>query len=252
MKFNEVISFIELRENVSKKNILAGLDMMSNTNELVKKHDFKRFLRFIVPYVPNFTQEQNLDLYNFFNNVYRSRLGFEPIMPSKTPWDENDYNNSERADEVLQQLAFVKGDEWEHQLPGDDAEAMVVKELLQAYKRHKAKSEQEEFEAYTSTSNLPDSPPRGFWVTKDGKFIIVQKMYDHDAALIKNYPELFRGMMGSALLDKAVKLGFIRMGKIGNNYGLSDTRFTSSTARKTAKDIALHYQMGVEDDFEGL
>lgn len=252
MKFNDVISFIELRENVSKKNILAGLDMMANTYELAKKNDFKRFLRFIVPYLPNFTQEQNLDLYNFFTDVYRISIGFNPLMPSKTPWHEWSYSDSEKADEILGQLAWVKGDEWEHQLPDDSAEAAVVRELLQAYKKHKAKSEQEEFEAYTSTANLPDSPPRGFWVTKDGKFIIVQRMYDHDAALIKNYPELFRGMMGSALLDKAVKLGFIRMGKIGNNYGLSDTRFTSSTAKKTAKDIALHYQMGVEDDFEGL
>ncbi len=112
--------------------------------------------------------------------------------------------------------------------------------------------ESTEFSTFTS---LPDTAPHGFWITKQGNFIIVPQMFGHDEVLIKLYPELFKGLDGYRLLEKALKLGFIRMAKMGGGttYGLTTTpRYTGPVARKTAKDIAQYYQMGIEDDFEGL
>lgn len=136
MKFNDVISFIELRENVSKKNILAGLDAMTNINDVAQKYDFKHFLRFVVPYIPNYTNEQNKKLYDFFNNVYRRSMGYGPLKASKTYYDEKRFSDNEAAFDVLQQLSFVKAEDWDHQLPEDRAEKAVVNDLLKAYKRY--------------------------------------------------------------------------------------------------------------------
>jgi len=82
-------------------------------------------------------------------------------------------------------------------------------------------------------TDLPDSPPHGFWVTKNGKFIVVSRMFGHDEAL---------------------QAGLIRMAKLGNTntYGLTyHPLHATSAAKKTAKDIASFYNMGLQDDFEG-
>jgi hypothetical protein len=105
-------------------------------------------------------------------------------------------------------------------------------------------------------TDLPDSPPHGFWVTKNGKFIVVSRMFGHDEALNALYPEIAQGEQigGSRLQMKALQAGLIRMAKLGNTntYGLTyHPLHATSAAKKTAKDIASFYNMGVQDDFEG-
>lgn len=112
-------------------------------------------------------------------------------------------------------------------------------------------------EAYKLSSSfmeLPDSPPHGFWITKDGKFIVVGRMFGHDEALKELFPDLIKGKQGVAALQSAMKNGMIRVAKMGDNYGLTyhPMYMTSGAAKKTAKDIAEFYNMGIVDDFEGL
>jgi hypothetical protein len=105
----------------------------------------------------------------------------------------------------------------------------------------------------SSFTDLPDSPPHGFWVTKDGKFIVVPYMWGHDEAINTLYPQVAAGSMGSRLQMNALKAGLVRMAKIGNTYGLTyHPTYSGKTATKTARDIASFYNMGVQDDFEGL
>lgn len=106
---------------------------------------------------------------------------------------------------------------------------------------------------HSSFADLPQTPPHGFWVTKDGKFIVIPYIWGHDEAINALYPSIANGKVGSQLQMNALKAGFIRMAKIGDTYGLTYHPMYSSTgAKKTAKDIAEFYNMGVQDDFEGL
>lgn len=106
---------------------------------------------------------------------------------------------------------------------------------------------------HNSFSDLPQNPPHGFWVTKEGKFIIVPYIWGHDEAINTLYPSVAAGKIGSQLQMNALKNGFIRMAKIGDTYGLTyHPAYSSNSAKKTAKDIAEFYNMGVQDDFEGL
>ena len=120
-----------------------------------------------------------------------------------------------------------------------------------------AESKKKLTENYKILSNfaaLPESPPHGFWVTKDGKYIIVPYMWGHDEAIKALYPDIGQGAEGSNLQLKALRAGFLRMAKLGstNTYGLTyHPLYTGSTAKKTAKDIASFYNMSVQDDFEG-
>lgn len=105
-------------------------------------------------------------------------------------------------------------------------------------------------------AELPDSPPHGFWVTKDGKFIVIPGIFGHDEALKTLYPEIAQGeMSGSSNLQmKAFKAGLLRMAKLGSSgdYGLTyHPLHASSSAKKTAKDIAAFYNMNIKDDFGG-
>jgi hypothetical protein len=53
---------------------------------------------------------------------------------------------------------------------------------------------------------------------------------------------------------KAFKAGLIRMAKLGGSgtYGLTyHPMYASARAKKTAKDIATTYNMGIQDDFGG-
>ena len=40
----------------------------------------------------------------------------------------------------------------------------------------------EDYKLSSSFSDLPPSAPHGFWITKDGKFVVVSRMYGHDEA----------------------------------------------------------------------
>jgi len=111
----------------------------------------------------------------------------------------------------------------------------------------------ENYKISSNFAELPDSAPHGFWVTKDGKFIVVPYMFGHDEVLNTLFPQIAAGALGSRLQMNALKNGFIRMAKIGNTYGLTyHPVYSSNSAKKTAKDIAAFYNMGVQDDFEGL
>lgn len=112
----------------------------------------------------------------------------------------------------------------------------------------------ENYKISNSFTELPDSPPHGFWVTKDGKFIVVPYMWGHDEAIKALYPEIGKGVEGSNLQLKALKAGLLRMAKLGSSgtYGLTyHPLYTGAAAKKTARDIASFYNMGVQDDFEG-
>lgn len=66
-------------------------------------------------------------------------------------------------------------------------------------------------------------------------------MFGHDGALHQLFPHMTS--------FTALKAGFIRMVGLGSNtYGMMYDPFsTSSVAKKTAKDIAKFYGMGVEE-----
>ena len=67
------------------------------------------------------------------------------------------------------------------------------------------------------------------------------------------FPNIIAGKQGLAALQSAMKHGMIRVAKMGNDFGLTyHPMYASNAAKKTAKDIAAFYNMGVKDDFEGL
>lgn len=112
----------------------------------------------------------------------------------------------------------------------------------------------ENYQLLNSFAKLPEAPPHGFWVTKEGNFIIVPYMWGHDEAIKALYPDLGKGVEGTRLQMNALSAGLVRMAKLGGSgtYGLTyHPLHASSRAKKTAKDIASFYNMGVQDDFEG-
>lgn len=112
-----------------------------------------------------------------------------------------------------------------------------------------------QYKIISSFSELPETPPHGFWVLPDGRYIPVYKIFGHDEALEALFPNQFKNKYGYASLQDAMKGGMIRMAKMpGNVYGLTyhPMYVKSGKAKKTAKDIAQYYGFTVEDDFEGL
>ena len=102
----------------------------------------------------------------------------------------------------------------------------------------------------SSFADLPPTAPHGFWVMKDGKIAVVSRMFAHDEVLQQLFPDIYGGLQGTKLLDKAMKNGIMRVAKAGSKYeGTYHPMYTSSTAKKTLKDIAINYKMGVIDDF---
>ena len=111
----------------------------------------------------------------------------------------------------------------------------------------------ENYKICNNFQDLPTEPPHGFWITKTGQFIPVFKMFGHDEALKALFPNIIAGKQGIAALQSAMKHGMIRVAKMGNDFGLTyHPMYASNAAKKTAKDIAAFYNMGVKDDFEGL
>jgi hypothetical protein len=106
----------------------------------------------------------------------------------------------------------------------------------------------------TNFSELPSSAPYGIWVTPSGGFIIINQIGDHDRVFSRLYPDIAQGKFGGQLQDLATARGFVRMAKMGPGvYGaVYSFKNKSSSAIKTAKDIATFYNMRLEDDFEGL
>jgi len=106
------------------------------------------------------------------------------------------------------------------------------------------------YKILSNFSELPDNPPHGFWVTKQGKIIAIPSIHGHEEALKQLFPDI-KGRFGSDLKMDALKKGFIRMGKMNDGRYELDYHplYTSKQAVKTAKDIASLYNMGVKDDF---
>jgi len=108
----------------------------------------------------------------------------------------------------------------------------------------------------SSFADLPPAAPHGFWVMKDGKIAVVSRMFAHDEVLQQLFPDIYGGLQGTKLLDLAMKNGLVRaakfkpFGKDKYSYeGSYHPMYVSSTAKKTLKDTAGHYKMGVKDDF---
>ena len=111
-------------------------------------------------------------------------------------------------------------------------------------------------EAYKLSSSFLDLPltaPHGFYILKDGRFIVIPRKEGHDEALLELFPDAMRGT--SSELSRsgvALKLGLMRVGKYGSSYEITYNPFymTGTAAKKTAKDIAIHYKMDIIDSFE--
>lgn len=112
-----------------------------------------------------------------------------------------------------------------------------------------------EYKILNNFTQLPETSPHGFWVTKEGNFIIIPYMWGHDEAIKALYPDMGKGVEGSRLQMNALKAGLLRMAKLGysDTYGLTyHPLHVTAKAKKTARDIAEFYNMNVQDDFEGL
>ena len=110
----------------------------------------------------------------------------------------------------------------------------------------------EDYKLSSSFSDLPPSAPHGFWITKDGKFVVVSRMYGHDEALEQIIPDELKGAIGMKALDIALKLGMMRVAKTGGSYEITyhPLYMKGTAAKKTAKDIAAFYRMGIIDNFD--
>ena len=132
------------------------------------------------------------------------------------------------------------------------------------YKVYRAVSEQIVTEEYEikEYKDLPDpelSKPYGFWITKNGKYVVVNHMGGHDEALRALFPNGLKDKDGMAprgivaLLQSAMENGMIRVVKEGGGYHFTyHPKFLSKDARKAAKDLAINYQMDILDAFGRL
>lgn len=113
----------------------------------------------------------------------------------------------------------------------------------------------------SSFAELPENAPYGFWIDKNGKYVIINRMFGHDEALRELYPDVIKPagarypLEGLAALQAAMKAGMIRMVKMGvSSYGITyhPLFLKGGSGKKTAKDIAEFYNMNLEDDFEAV
>jgi hypothetical protein len=120
-------------------------------------------------------------------------------------------------------------------------------------KENKLTEAQYKYKLLSSFNELPETPPYGFWVTNKNQFIAINFMFGHDEALKTLFPDIAKNYNGAQLQYQAILAGFTRMAKTGNKYALTYHPLkTPKSAVKLARDIAAFYNMGVEDDFEGL
>jgi len=164
----------------------------------------------------------------------------------------------------IHKLADRKGVKWDNEpsflkltkrLTGtehlDDLDQSQLKRVKQHLENLNIKKKEILHEELISRfADLPPTAPHGFWVMKDGKIAVVSSMFGHDEVLQQLFPDIYGRLQGTKLLDAAMKNGIMRVAKAGSSYeGTYHPMYTSSTAKKTLKDIATHYQMGVIDDF---
>ena len=111
----------------------------------------------------------------------------------------------------------------------------------------------EAYKISSSFSDLPETAPHGFYILKDGRFIVIPRKNGHDEALLELFPDAMRGASNElSRSGVALKLGLMRVGKYGSSYEITYNPFymTGTAAKKTAKDIAIHYKMDIIDSFE--
>ena len=111
----------------------------------------------------------------------------------------------------------------------------------------------EAYKISSDTRDLPETAPHGFYILKDGRFIVIPRKNGHDEALLELFPDAMRG--ASTELSRsgvALKLGLMRVGKYGSSYEITynPVYMTGTAAKKTAKDLAIHYKMDIIDSFE--
>jgi hypothetical protein len=207
-------------------------------------------------------------------NELRSMAGY---MPSENKiWV---YTNKRNAADIIRSLAHeLIHCKQQEDRPGeringstgseDENEAnSVAGILLRNYGKenpliYEAYGKMEEAYKISSTfTELPDTAPYGFWIDKNGKFVIINKMFGHDEALRELYLDVIKPagarypLEGLAALQAAMKAGMIRMVKMGvSSYGITyhPLFLKGGSAKKTAKDIAEFYNMNLEDDFEAV
>ena len=104
--------------------------------------------------------------------------------------------------------------------------------------------ESTEYKASNSFADLPPAAPHGFWVTNDGRFIVIPGIFGHIEALEK----LFKIYKDSVALDK----GFVKISKPypGTYELIYSPLHASRSSVKLAKDIAAFYNATVIDHFE--
>jgi len=102
------------------------------------------------------------------------------------------------------------------------------------------------FPVLTDFTELPDSPPYGFWTWKN-KFVIAKNMNDHEKILREIMPGEYQSLVGMQLETQALNLGLVRGVKEGGIYHLNYVKGVAS-GLKTAKDIALWYNIKYQED----
>ena len=261
---------VQWKEAVARGNPLPLPEKKETVNPVVKdffKYAIKKLGIQKIPVVVFNTDKGRV-------NELRSMAGY---MPSENKiWV---YTNKRNAADIIRSLAHeLVHCKQQEDRPGeringstgseDENEAnSVAGILLRNYGKenpliYEAYGKMEEAYKISSTfTELPDTAPYGFWIDKNGKFVIINKMFGHDEALRELYLDVIKPagarypLEGLAALQAAMKAGMIRMVKMGaSSYGITyhPLFLKSGAAKKTAKDIAEFYNMNLEDDFEAV
>ena len=111
----------------------------------------------------------------------------------------------------------------------------------------------ETYKLSSDTRDLPETAPHGFYILKDGRFIVIPRKEGHDEALLELFPDAMRGTSNELSRSRvALNLGLMRVGKTGSSYEITynPLYMTGTAAKKTAKDLAIHYKMDIIDSFK--
>ena len=111
----------------------------------------------------------------------------------------------------------------------------------------------EAYKLSSDTRDLPETAPHGFYILKDGRFIVIPRKEGHDEALLELFPDAMRGTSNELSRSRvALNLGLMRVGKTGSSYEITynPLYMTGTAAKRTAKDIAINYKMDIIDSFK--
>jgi hypothetical protein len=254
---------VQWKESVARGNPLPLPEKKETVNSVVKdffKYAIKKLGIQNVPTVIFNTDKQRV-------NELRSMAGY---MPGENKiWI---YTNKRNAADIIRSLAHElvhckqKESNPDRPINGstgseDENEAnSVAGILLRTYGKqnpliYESYQVNENFIISSNLQDLPVTPPYGFWITKDNRFVVVP-FQQHDAALETLYPDFLKKFPGfnayAGLQDYAYKLGVIRMVAEGERYYITyKPGAVSDESVKLAEDIATHYNMQIVDDLKG-